>query len=119
MSVDEETEEFMKNDNLLGSDKRVGIWHIIVVRNVPYTDTRRNGKVPKLLLHRLFPDIRYSIWIDAKLQLVVDPYQILERFGAKIPPLPYLDTIDALMYLKKPRQIKLQENTEMFRLITR
>ncbi|KAM3343626.1 hypothetical protein P3S68_025715 [Capsicum galapagoense] len=37
-------------------------------------------RVPKLLLHRLFPNARYSLGIDAKLELVVDPYQILERF---------------------------------------
>ncbi|EMS52110.1 hypothetical protein TRIUR3_27049 [Triticum urartu] len=36
--------------------------------------------VPKLLLHRLFPDVRYSLWIDGKLKLVKDPYQLLERF---------------------------------------
>ncbi|KAK1367097.1 hypothetical protein POM88_042658 [Heracleum sosnowskyi] len=60
--------------------KRVGIWRIIVVRNIPYTDARQNGKIPKLLLHRLFPHVRYSLWIDGKLQLVADPYQILERF---------------------------------------
>ncbi|KAM6552683.1 hypothetical protein CsatB_013445 [Cannabis sativa] len=36
-------------------------------------------KIPKLLLHRIFPNVRYSIWIDGKLELVVDPYQILER----------------------------------------
>ncbi|KAL0328857.1 UNVERIFIED_CONTAM: hypothetical protein Scaly_2318300 [Sesamum calycinum] len=36
--------------------------------------------VPKLLLHRLFPNARYSLWVDAKLELVVDPIQILERF---------------------------------------
>ncbi|KAH9315824.1 hypothetical protein KI387_024451, partial [Taxus chinensis] len=35
--------------------------------------------VPKLLLHRLFPNVQYSLWIDGKLELVVDPYQILER----------------------------------------
>ncbi|KAL7143330.1 hypothetical protein ABFS83_08G184700 [Erythranthe nasuta] len=80
MFVDEETENYMKNMSLLGSDKQVGLWRIIVVHNVPYTDSRRNGKVPKLLLHRLFPNTRYSIWIDGKLKLVVDPYQILERF---------------------------------------
>ncbi|KAL2247519.1 uncharacterized protein LOC105176998 [Sesamum indicum] len=80
MFIDEETERYMKNSSLLGSDKQVGLWRIIVVRNVPYTDPRRNGKVPKLLLHRLFPNTRFSIWIDGKLQLVVDPYQILERF---------------------------------------
>lgn len=29
-------------------------------------------QIPKLLLHRLFPNVRFSVWIDAKLQLVVD-----------------------------------------------
>ncbi|QHO31761.1 uncharacterized protein DS421_8g244310 [Arachis hypogaea] len=80
MFIDEETESFMKNASILGVSRRVGLWRIIVVRNIPYTDARRNGKVPKLLLHRIFPNVRYSIWIDGKLQLVVDPYQVLERF---------------------------------------
>ncbi|WJX78280.1 putative hexosyltransferase muci70 [Trifolium repens] len=35
--------------------------------------------IPKLLLHRMVPNARYSIWLDGKLELVVDPYQILER----------------------------------------
>ncbi|CAH2036538.1 unnamed protein product [Thlaspi arvense] len=81
MFVDEETDLYLKNTSSYTDDnKRVGLWRIIVVHNVPYTDARRNGKIPKLLLHRLFPNVRYSIWVDAKLQLVVDPYQILERF---------------------------------------
>lgn len=80
MFIDEETEVYMKNSSVLDSTKRVGLWRIIVVHNIPYTDARRNGKVPKLLLHRLFPNVRYSVWIDGKLQLVADPYQILERF---------------------------------------
>ncbi|KAJ0242306.1 hypothetical protein HA466_0207880 [Hirschfeldia incana] len=82
MFVDEETHSYLKNTSSYSDDnnKRVGLWRIIVVHNVPYTDARRNGKIPKLLLHRLFPNVRYSIWLDAKLQLVVDPYQILERF---------------------------------------
>ncbi|XP_059670863.1 probable hexosyltransferase MUCI70 isoform X2 [Cornus florida] len=80
MFVDEETEEFLRNSSELDSSKRIGLWRIAVVYNLPYTDPRRNGKVPKLLLHRLFPNARYSLWIDGKLQLVVDPYQILERF---------------------------------------
>ena len=37
-------------------------------------------QIPKLLLHRMVPNARYSIWVDGKLELVVDPYQILERF---------------------------------------
>ncbi|XP_042063090.1 probable hexosyltransferase MUCI70 [Salvia splendens] len=80
MFVDEETETYLKNVSTLGSDKMVGLWRVIVVHNLPYTDSRRNGKVPKLLLHRLLPKTRYSVWIDGKLQLVVDPYQVLERF---------------------------------------
>ncbi|XP_062011364.1 probable hexosyltransferase MUCI70 isoform X1 [Rosa rugosa] len=80
MFIDEETEAYMKNSSVLGNSRKVGLWRVIVVRNVPYTDARRNGKIPKLLLHRLFPNVRYSVWIDGKLQLVVDPYQVLERF---------------------------------------
>ncbi|XP_044477697.1 probable hexosyltransferase MUCI70 [Mangifera indica] len=80
MFIDEETEAYMKNSSILDSSKRVGFWRIVVVRNIPYSDARRNGKVPKLLLHRIFPNVRYSIWIDGKLQLIKDPYQILERF---------------------------------------
>jgi hypothetical protein len=37
-------------------------------------------QIPKLLLHRLFPNVRFSVWIDAKLKLVVDPYLLLERY---------------------------------------
>ncbi|KAL0407373.1 UNVERIFIED_CONTAM: hypothetical protein Slati_4051200 [Sesamum latifolium] len=81
MFVDEETKAFLKNSSELGSNKKVGLWRIIVVKNLPYSDPRRNGKVPKLLLHRLFPNARYSLWIDAKLELVVDPIQILERYS--------------------------------------
>ncbi|KVI10513.1 Protein of unknown function DUF616 [Cynara cardunculus var. scolymus] len=79
MFIDEETEAYMRNSSVLDYNMKVGLWRIIVVRNIPYSDSRRNGKVPKLLLHRLFPNVRYSIWIDGKLQLVVDPYQVLER----------------------------------------
>lgn len=80
MFIDEETEAFMRNSSALDYRMKVGLWRIVVVHNIPYTDSRRNGKIPKLLLHRLFPNVRYSIWIDGKLQLVVDPYQLLERF---------------------------------------
>lgn len=80
MFIDEETEAYMKNSSVLDSSKMVGLWRIIVVHNIPYTDPRRNGKIPKLLLHRIFPNVRYSIWIDGKLELVVDPYKVLERF---------------------------------------
>lgn len=80
MFLDEETEAYIKNSSSLDNTKIVGLWRIVVVRNLPYADARRNGKVPKLLLHRLFPNARFSLWVDGKLELVVDPFQVLERF---------------------------------------
>ncbi|MBA0587467.1 hypothetical protein Gorai_000595, partial [Gossypium raimondii] len=77
MFVDEETEADLKGKY---ENNKIGVWRIVLVRDLPYTDGRRNGKIPKLLLHRLFPNARYSLWIDGKLELVADPYQILERF---------------------------------------
>lgn len=50
MFVDEKTETYMKNKSLFSEDRKVGLWRIIVVRNVPYTDSRRNGKVSLLSL---------------------------------------------------------------------
>ncbi|KAL3618176.1 putative hexosyltransferase muci70 [Castilleja foliolosa] len=80
MFVDEETNSFLRNSNALDGDEKVGIWRIIVVHNLPYSDRRRNEKIPKLLPHWIFPNAPYSMWINAKLELIVDPFQILERF---------------------------------------
>lgn len=58
----------------------IGFWKVVVVKNLPYSDMRRVGKIPKLLPHRLFPSARYSIWLDSKLRLQLDPLLILEYF---------------------------------------
>ncbi|KAK2991388.1 hypothetical protein RJ640_007852, partial [Escallonia rubra] len=58
----------------------IGLWRIVVVRNLPYSDMRKTGKVPKFLPHRLFPSSRYSIWLDSKLRLAADPMLIIEYF---------------------------------------
>lgn len=52
----------------------------VLLKYPPYDETRRNGKVPKILTHRLFPQAQYSIWIDGKMELIVDPLLILERY---------------------------------------
>ncbi|KAF6156056.1 hypothetical protein GIB67_010980 [Kingdonia uniflora] len=70
MFVDEEMEAYMKNFSSLNEKKKIGILRVVIVRNLPYKDARRNGKVPKLLPHRIFPNVRYSIWIDGKLELI-------------------------------------------------
>ncbi|CAI5457899.1 unnamed protein product [Closterium sp. Yama58-4] len=82
MFVDETTfNEFIRDGTLKQPrTRRVGLWRLVVVHNPPYRDPRRTGKIPKLLIHRLFPNVQFSMWVDAKLQLVQDPYMILERF---------------------------------------
>lgn len=58
----------------------IGLWRSVVVKNLPYKDMRRAGKVPKFLAHRLFPSATYSIWLDSKLRLHADPMLIIEYF---------------------------------------
>ncbi|CAI5468435.1 unnamed protein product [Closterium sp. Yama58-4] len=79
--VDEQTVRGLYRDNLIpDANGKVGLWRMVVVANLPYSDARRTGKIPKLLTHRLFPNAKYSMWIDSKLRLFVDPLAILERF---------------------------------------
>ncbi|KAJ1285387.1 hypothetical protein BS78_03G276000 [Paspalum vaginatum] len=63
---------------LIGDDGMIGRWRIIVVRSLPFVDQRLNGKIPKMLSHRLFPEARYSIWVDSKYQFRRDPIGVLE-----------------------------------------
>lgn len=81
MFVDEKTLEMLSSEGRQpDGNGHIGLWKIVVVRNLPYTDMRRTGKVPKFLTHRLFPSARYSIWIDSKMRLNSDPLLILEHF---------------------------------------
>ncbi|KAK8921459.1 hypothetical protein KSP39_PZI020169 [Platanthera zijinensis] len=81
MFVDEITlQTLLSEGQKMDSMGFIGLWKIVVVRNVPYLDMRRVGKIPKFLTHRLFPSARYSIWLDSKLRLQHDPYLILEYF---------------------------------------
>lgn len=81
MFVDEATlQAFSAEGQMLDTMGFIGLWKIVVVKNLPYTDMRRVGKIPKLLPHRLFTSARYSIWLDSKLRLQLDPLLILEYF---------------------------------------
>ncbi|OAY79243.1 hypothetical protein ACMD2_00121, partial [Ananas comosus] len=66
--------------NIPNENGFIGLWRVIAVKNLPYTDMRKTGKVPKFLSHRLFPSARYSIWIDSKMRLNADPMLIIEYF---------------------------------------
>ncbi|XP_052191918.1 probable hexosyltransferase MUCI70 [Diospyros lotus] len=84
MVVDEISIDFIKKNVTVRVDSDggqwVGIWRLILLKHPPYDEPRRNGKVPKILTHRLFPQAEYSIWIDGKMELLVDPLLILERY---------------------------------------
>jgi len=56
---------------------RSGAWSVEVLKGYPFADPRRNSKVPKLLIQRMFPHARYSIWADGKLQLQADPLALI------------------------------------------
>ncbi|XP_059455455.1 probable hexosyltransferase MUCI70 isoform X1 [Corylus avellana] len=62
----------------IGEDGFIGKWRIVVVQELPFTDQRLNGKIPKMLGHRLFPHAKYSIWVDSKSQFRRDPLGVLE-----------------------------------------
>ncbi|XP_050203658.1 probable hexosyltransferase MUCI70 [Mercurialis annua] len=61
-----------------GEDRFIGKWRIVIVRDLPFADQRLNGKIPKMLGHRLFPNAKYSIWVDSKSQFRRDPLGVLE-----------------------------------------
>ncbi|XP_076951451.1 alkaline ceramidase TOD1-like [Bidens hawaiensis] len=81
MFVDEVTLEQLRYHNILSNktkDNRVGAWRIVKVSSEElYENPAMNGIVPKYLIHRLFPNSKYSIWVDAKMQLVADPLILL------------------------------------------
>ncbi|CAD6257700.1 unnamed protein product [Miscanthus lutarioriparius] len=81
MFLDEVTLQTLESEGQkMDSMGFIGIWKIILIKNMPYNDTRRVGKIPKFLAHRLFPSSRFSIWLDSKLRLQTDPILILEYF---------------------------------------
>lgn len=81
MFVDQHTLDVIRQEGQeLDERGYVGLWRVVVVRNMPYSDARRIGKIPKFLSHRLFPAARYSLWLDSKLRLQSDPVLILENY---------------------------------------
>lgn len=48
---------------------RYGAWKTVSLRPdhrrpFPYASSRRTSRIPKLITHRLFPDAKYTIWVD-------------------------------------------------------
>ncbi|KAK6133722.1 hypothetical protein DH2020_032433 [Rehmannia glutinosa] len=81
MFVDKQSlHKLLAEGNVPDDSGNIGLWKIVVVKNLPFEDLRKTGKVPKFLSHRLFPSSRYSIWLDSKLRLNADPMLIIEYF---------------------------------------
>ncbi|KAJ0261831.1 hypothetical protein HA466_0048720 [Hirschfeldia incana] len=62
----------------IGESGYIGKWRVVVVKDLPFRDQRLNGKIPKMLAHRLFPEAKYSIWVDSKSQFRRDPLGVLD-----------------------------------------
>lgn len=82
MFVDDVTLKGLQYHNLISTkpstENSVGVWRIVKVEKEHlYENSAMNGVIPKYLVHRLFPNSKYSIWIDAKIQLVVDPFLLI------------------------------------------
>ncbi|XP_019056058.1 PREDICTED: uncharacterized protein LOC104613497 [Nelumbo nucifera] len=99
MFVDDMTIKGLNTHNLLldkSQEYKIGAWRIVrVAGDLPYQNAAMNGVIPKYLVHRLFPNSKFSIWVDAKLQLMVDPLLlihslvILENVDMAISKHPY------------------------------
>ncbi|KAK6150035.1 hypothetical protein DH2020_017560 [Rehmannia glutinosa] len=88
MFVDDATLNRLHFHNMISrrsKEFKIGAWRIINVSiDQLYDDNAAmNGVIPKYLVHRLFPNSKYSIWIDAKLQLVVDPFLLVHSLVLK------------------------------------
>ncbi|KAK3015970.1 hypothetical protein RJ639_006305 [Escallonia herrerae] len=81
MFIDEATLKGLDYHNIISrksNEYKVGAWRIIKVSSENlYENAAMNAVIPKFLVHRLFPNSTYSIWIDAKMQLVVDPLLLI------------------------------------------
>ncbi|CAA0832325.1 Protein of unknown function (DUF616 [Striga hermonthica] len=63
---------------------KIGAWRIVnVSADQLYENPTMNGIVPKYLIHRIFPNSKYSLWVDAKMQLVIDPFLLIHSLVVK------------------------------------
>ncbi|KAL8480209.1 hypothetical protein ACS0TY_026443 [Phlomoides rotata] len=88
MFVDHATLKTLRSHNLISTkeseETKIGAWRIVkVLSGSLYENAAMNGVIPKHLVHRLFPNAKYSIWVDAKLQLMIDPLLLLDSLIVK------------------------------------
>ncbi|XP_052159495.1 probable hexosyltransferase MUCI70 [Oryza glaberrima] len=93
MFIDDATHRVLASHNILAGERgeagTVGAWRVARLvagaggdHRLPYENPAMNGVIVKYLLHRLFPNARFSVWVDAKMQLTVDPLLLVHSFVA-------------------------------------
>lgn len=82
--VDEETMKRLHLQNVrISNEKKIGVWRVVRVWDEElYENPAMSAVIPKHLPHRLFPNSKYSVWVDAKLQLVHDPLLLIDALVA-------------------------------------
>ncbi|WOH12038.1 hypothetical protein DCAR_0831536 [Daucus carota subsp. sativus] len=87
MFIDDVTFDGLHYHKMVSRDSKqhkIGAWRIVKVSSeLLYQNAAMNGVIPKYLVHRLFPNSKYSIWVDAKMQLVVDPLLLIHSLIIK------------------------------------
>lgn len=64
---------------MISNENKIGVWRVVRVWNEElYENPAMSAVIPKHLPHRLFPNSKYSVWVDAKLQLVQDPLLLID-----------------------------------------
>ncbi|CAF1919434.1 unnamed protein product [Brassica oleracea var. botrytis] len=83
MFIDNKTLNSLSHHNVISKnnpkDYRIGAWRIIKISESDnlYPNPAMNGVIPKYLIHRLFPNSKFSIWVDTKIQLMIDPLLLI------------------------------------------
>ncbi|KAM0881614.1 hypothetical protein ACQ4PT_032837 [Festuca glaucescens] len=87
MFIDDRTHRVLASHGILKDDGQgaspitVGAWRVVRLGStaeLPYESPAMNGVVAKHLLHRLFPNARFSVWVDGKMQLTADPLLLVQ-----------------------------------------
>ena len=58
------------------------VWHINQIE-FDYRDSRRLAKIFKIFPHILFPNYKYSIWVDGNIQIMGDLEEIIDGYFSK------------------------------------
>ncbi|XP_068666959.1 alkaline ceramidase TOD1 [Aristolochia californica] len=87
MFIDNFTLQGLNSHNILSNtttENRLGVWRVVqILGDLPYRNPAMNGVIPKHLIHRLFPNSKFSIWLDAKLELTADPLVLIHSLLLK------------------------------------